>query len=285
MRNVKNNVGAFGVWLIIVLCVIISLVELTDIITASSMVGNSDGYGVFIGADNSDLSEFDGYSSIVIDAQYFTTKDIKKLHKSGISVYSYINAGSLENFRSYYDDYERYCLDTYEGWEDEKWVDVSSSKWQSFITDTLASSLAQKDIDGFFVDNCDVYYHYPTEDIYDGLCNILKSLKGYGLEVIINGGDTFVDAYYDENGSVSEILDSINQEDVFTSFDYETANFTKAKKADRLYYQSYIEKYSGLGVKIYMTEYTHNSSLKRKIKKYAKKHGFSYYISDSIELT
>ena len=33
---------------------------------------------------------------VVIDAQYFSKKDIRKLHAGGTKVYSYLNIGSIE---------------------------------------------------------------------------------------------------------------------------------------------------------------------------------------------
>ena len=59
-------------------------------------------YGVFLNADASSLERFKRYDLIVIDAQYFTKKDIESLHQNGTKVYTYLNIGSVENFREYY---------------------------------------------------------------------------------------------------------------------------------------------------------------------------------------
>ena len=56
-------------------------------------------YGVFLSADASSLERFKKYDLIVIDAQYFTKKDIEVLHENGTEVYTYLNIGSIENFR------------------------------------------------------------------------------------------------------------------------------------------------------------------------------------------
>lgn len=70
---------------------------------------------------------------MVIDAQYFSAKDIRTLHKKGVKVYTYLNVGSIENFRDYYKKYEYLTIGTYENWEEEKWVDVSNKDWQKFM--------------------------------------------------------------------------------------------------------------------------------------------------------
>ena len=90
-------------------------------------------YGVFLNADASSLERFKKYDLIVIDAQYFTKKDIESLHQNGTKVYTYLNIGSVENFREYYKTYEKFTIGKYEHWDEEKWVDVSVPAWQKFI--------------------------------------------------------------------------------------------------------------------------------------------------------
>lgn len=71
-------------------------------------------YGVFLNADASSLERFKRYDLIVIDAQYFTKKDIESLHQNGTKVYTYLNIGSVENFREYYKTYEKFTIGKYE---------------------------------------------------------------------------------------------------------------------------------------------------------------------------
>ena len=47
-------------------------------------------YGVFLNADASSLERFKMYETIVIDAQYFTKRDIELLHQNGTVVYTYL---------------------------------------------------------------------------------------------------------------------------------------------------------------------------------------------------
>lgn len=243
-----------------------------------------EAYGVFLSIDNSDLSKLDKYDEVVIDAQYFTNEDIDKLHAEGHRVYSYLNVGAIENFRDYYTSNKSLFLGEYENWEEEQWIDVSDEGWQEFITETLAEKLSLKGVDGFFVDNCDVYYNFPNKKIFNGMTNILRGLMKYDKDVIINGGDYFVDAYYNKYGSVSDILTGINQESVFSAIDFDRKQLTKQTKKKREYFQSYITKYSNEGADIYLLEYTKDKLLMDKIQAYCTQNGFRYYISDSIEL-
>ena len=144
--------------------------------------------------------------------------------------------------------------------------------------------LVGKGIDGFFVDNCDVYYNYPKAMIMNGLTVMMKALVGTGKIVLINGGDMYLDAYCKSGGSWNEVITGINQENVFAKIIWKKNKFGKASAEDHKYFVSYVERYSKLGADIYLLEYTTDKKLISQIDDYCKTHGFEYYVSDSIEL-
>ena len=190
-------------------------------ISAVPMIANAEDeikyeYGVFLSANGEEsLKKFESYRIIVLDAQFYTDQEIKRLKDNGHTVYSYINLGSIEDNRPYYNEYKALTFAPYEDWPHERWVDVSTDKWYDFQTD-LAQELLDKGIDGFFVDNTDVYYvskevrdsidvdtGIKPENIFGGVERILKGYKslktnmGNSPYVLINGGDTFVFDYID----------------------------------------------------------------------------------------
>ena len=136
-------------------------------------------------------------------------------------------------------------------------MDVSSYEWQKFLV-SLSKKLSNKNIDGFFVDNCDVYYQYPTEKVFEGLTVILKNLMKHKKTVIINGGDTYVTKYHNRYGSLKDIMTGVNQECVFSKIDFEKKKFTVQEKCDRQYFQKYIEMCKDDELNVYIIEYTKN---------------------------
>ena len=52
-------------------------------------------------------------------------------------------------------------------------MDVANPDWQKFIGQ-LSQELYEKGVDGFFIDNCDVYYYDPHESIFEGITAILQ---------------------------------------------------------------------------------------------------------------
>ena len=240
-------------------------------------------YGVFLSFTD-DLGRLEDYETVVIDAQYYSADEIAAFRDKGHQVYTYINVGSLEDFRDYYDEYKDLALGPYEHWDEEVWVDVSDKRWQDFVINDLAVSLLDKGIDGFFVDNCDVYYNYQTEENLDGLSVIMRALTGTGKKVLINGGDAFLDAYCDNGGEWNDVITGINQESVFSKILWEEGLFSAADEEDTEYFCDYVERYGAQGADIYLLEYTTDRDVIKKIEIYCEEKGYHYYISDSLEL-
>lgn len=251
---------------------------------------NAKDYGVFLSLDSSKIKKLYGYKTVVIDAEYFSAKDIRKLHKKGIKVYTYLNVGSLENFRSYYKKYKNLTIGDYENWEEEKWIDVSYSKWSKFIKQH-SEKFSEKGVDGFFIDNCDVYYYVKSnfgkekaEKCFRALSNILKNIRKIGKAVVINGGDVFVKRYQKLYGSAKDIMTAVNQETVLSRINFKSGKFGKQYSSERKYFSNYVKQCKKDGMEVYLLEYTKNRKLIRQIQKYCQKNKFHYYISDSIEL-
>ncbi len=240
-------------------------------------------YGVFLNADASSLKPLKNYDLIVIDAQYFTKSDIELLHQNGTKVYTYLNIGSIENFREYYTTYEKLTIGRYEHWDEEKWVDVADPDWQKFM-EQLSQELFEKGVDGFFIDNCDVYYYAPRESIFEGLTAILQNIMTFDKAVIINGGDTYVTEYRERYGAIDHIMTGVNQESVWSAIDFDKGTFYEQTKETRDYYCNYLEACQADGMDVYLLEYTTDKKLIQKIKKYCNEHDFHFYVSNSLEL-
>lgn len=244
--------------------------------------GKSD-YGVFLSVDRDEIGKLEGYRKVVVEPELFEESDIRALKEEGIEVYAYLNVGAVEEYRPYYQDYRQYGLGRYEDWPDEVWVDCSQSQWQSFVVDTLARRYADRGYDGFFIDNTDVYYHYPREDIYRGLVEILQGLKAHEKKVIINGGDRFVLRLIEDEGQLG-IFDGVNQECVFTSIDFSSQSYGDQSKETQAYYMDYLERVKVVGKEVYLLEYGASADTRKRIKDYSEENGFHYFVSKDMNL-
>lgn len=265
------------------ICVLVLILS-TTLLSACS-ADSSDGaekYVVLIGEDPEITEELSDIDLLVIDAEYFFQNDIARLRENGIrEIYSYINIGSIESFRSYDTDLEKYTLGAYENWPEEKWIDVSVPEWQA-CTASRVDALIQKGVDGFFVDNTDVYYNYPQESIYDGILTILDYMDHTGRKIMINGGDCFVKKYLTTEKNV--LIDGVNQENVFTAYDFSKDVYTKNDQSTREYYTEYLDLAMSHGCTAYTLEYATDPAIRRQAAAYAGKHRYICYISDNIWL-
>ena len=240
-------------------------------------------YGVFLGLNAEQRERLADYRLVVIEPSEFQTEQIRALHAEGKTVYGYLNIGSMEEYRPYYDRFAHLAKEVYEDWPDERWVDVTSPEWQSFVVDELGKQYADMGLDGFFLDNADVYAHYPTEEVFQGLCAILKGLNAYDIPLIINGGDDFVSKCIDEELARS-LFDGINQETVFTSIDFENESYGTQKEAETRYFQDYMAKAKRCGLTVYLLEYGADPELAEEIDRYCRKNGFLWYHAERLTL-
>ena len=59
-------------------------------------------YGVFIGADN--IDKIKGYNVVVVEPASIDIGGVESLHKTNEKVYAYLNIGSLEEYRTYFNE-------------------------------------------------------------------------------------------------------------------------------------------------------------------------------------
>ncbi len=133
-----------------IIYVLILILSTALLSACSASTSDSTGkYVVLIGEDSEITEKLSDIDLLVIDAEYFSQNDIARLRENGVrEIYSYINIGSIESFRSYDTDFEKYTLGAYENWPEEKWIDVSAPEWQA-CTASRVDSLVQKGVDGF----------------------------------------------------------------------------------------------------------------------------------------
>ncbi len=274
--RIKRNLRIKSVFLLFYYCFILSC-------NYNLFGASKKDYKVLIGLLPNGIDKCQGYNELVIDADFFSKKEIDILHKNNnVTIFSYLNIGSLETFRSDYEEFKYLTLGEYENWSEEKWINTGDIDWQKRIIDK-AGILLEKNIDGFFLDNADVYYYYNTDEIYNGLLHIITCLSKLGKPIIINGGDIFIKAAIEKN-DLKDMIYGINQECVFTEIDFIKKTFSVKNKEESTYFQNYLRMCKSYGLKVYLLEYGSNKNIETVIRKYCNEHGFVYDISPSLEL-
>lgn len=266
-----------------VICVLLCVALGVTLFAGAAKEQVSQKYGVFLGLNGDEAQRMTDYDLVVIEPSEFTPAQVQRLHHEGKTLYGYLNVGAIENYRPYYARFENMTLGVYEDWLDEKWADVTSAQWQEFLVRDLAAQYAKLPLDGFFIDNTDVYYNYPEDEVFEGLCAILSGLKGYELPILINGGDMFVSRCIDE-GTAARLFDGLVQETVFTSIDFDNDTYGEQIESETDYYQAYLQKAKQAGLDVYLIEYAASDALAQKIDAYCRENGFLWYNARDKEL-
>ncbi len=237
------------------------------------------------------LQKIGKYQILVIDAWEYSAEEISALKKQGCKVYTYLNVGSLENFRPYYDEYKNLCLLPYEGWPDESWVDVTDASWQGHCV-SLAGDYLAKGIDGFFLDNVDVcmeleenrgFEKGPAESGIEAILTGIRGLEKESIPVILNGGTDFLD--YEFSSGKRPACDGICLESVYTEVtDYEKNGSKAVGDAEVREKTKTLQSYQDQGLSVWDIEYTKNRLLAASIRRKAARNGWSLYISSSYAL-
>ena len=235
-------------------------------------------YGVFLGINGNQISKLDGYDTVVIEPEEFTAAQVTSLKKKGKTVLAYLNVGAIEKNRSYYKSFKKITLGAYDGWPDERWINVANVNWQNYVVNTLARKYIGMGFQGFYVDNLDVYYHYETDAIYNGCLSILKRLMAFKRIIMVNGGDVLVRKLISA-GTVKNYMNVVNQEEVFSTNSGDTQD-----SEDTKYFKEYLALAKKAGLKCCLLEYGRSSTVFSRIQNYAKQNGFLYYYSPNKNL-
>ena len=261
---------------------------MSDPVVAKSKKGTSSStekWGVFIGGKclKKNSKKVKKYRYVVVDAQYYNKSEIRRFKKGGRKVYSYLSIGTLERYRPYYNKFRKYIKGRYNNWDDEQWVDVTKKDWQDFVVKNLVRDFRKKGINGLWIDNTDVYYEYPTKEIFQSLVSMLRKIRQKGFPVIINGGDVFVSELIRTGNQ--KLIKGIMQEEVLTRIaNYRKGRFAHQEMDDYLYFTRYCTSVKKAGLSVALLEYARSKKMKKTITNFCKKNGYTVYISNNVQL-
>lgn len=228
----------------------------------------------------------------VIDTDGVSRNVIAGAINRGVEVYSYLNAGALEQERSYYSQFKGIRIAKYDGWEGEYWVDVTSKEWKAHLIQE-AKNIRSLGVTGIYFDNTDILYmvetgfneektaqiaKYPSAgEVYKALRDTVISIQNEaGLIVMPNGGDIFVRRFVNECPGVLQV---VNQEGVL----YEGNK--RQSSSDTEYYTDYLDWCRDRGICVRGIEYINTEAGAQKAKDYYAAHKWqSVYISRHEDL-
>lgn len=212
---------------------------------------------------------------------------IKAAVSRGVQVYRYLNAGALEQERSYFDQFKNLRIAAYDGWPGEYWVDVTAAEWKTHLI-AEAKKIKAAGATGLYLDNTDILYMVEagfqeegtklirtapsSGSVYKALAGVVKSIENtVGIVVMPNGGDIFVRRFVQENPG---LLKAVVQEGVV----YEDNK--KTSSSDQKYLTNYLDWCKKQGIYIRGIEYINTTAGAQAAADYYAAHGWQeIYIS------
>lgn len=170
------------------------------------------------------------------DGANFTKAQIATLRAAGKNrVISYLNLGSCENYRSYWNTVPSGFVSckantkaqrgAYDGYPDETWMNVGDADYQHLMVDHVAQRLADMGIDGFFLDNLEIVEHgtSTTNGPCDAACaqgglDLVRKLREKFPDLLIvmqNATGSFTRTGKTGGVSFPTLLDGISHEEVY----------------------------------------------------------------------
>ena len=230
-------------------------------------------------AKKNDLVIFD---SDGIDQRIIT--DAKKRH---VHLYDYLNVGSIEPSRKYYDEFKDLRIAKYSGWN-EFWIDVTDIRWQNKLIE-LAKEKKKKGAIGLYMDNGDILWQCiegfkenktkmlkpipDPEKVFFALKYVVEKITTeVGLIIMPNGADVFVRQMFHRGWGY--YIKTVIQEGVLYS------NLKKQNKYETAYLIEYLNWCLDNGLYVRGIVYVKSASGIKEVKKFYSDHGYKgLYIS------
>ena len=89
---------------------------------------------------------------------------------------------------------------------------------------------------------------------------------------------------YTHSNIFGVIFDGVNQECVYTTYDFTNNRFLKNSEENMYYFTEYLDMLVQNGYVVYVLEYATDSKIRSKSYFYSMEHNYICYVSDNIEL-
>ena len=222
----------------------------------------------------------------VIEPEDYTDAQIKAIKAKGWRVLAYLSIGSISTERKYYKTYAKYKKGRLPDWPKEYYMDMTAKPWTDFLI-KRAKDLKKRGFSGWWLDNLDIYEYYKSAKMFDACQTLLKNIKKIGGYVMVNGGSEFFDKAMDKKIKVTNLVNGVTQEEVFSLIkNYSGKGKFGEQKADqKKWYKSYMKRLVKNKVQGFLLEYTKDAKVKKKIKNFVKTYKMSgAYVSGDVNL-
>ncbi len=198
-------------------------------------------------------SRYDDFDLVIVDGEDVSTTQVRELHASGALVLGYLDVGSIERGRSWFQQARPYRLDYWGDWG-EWYANVAAPEYRSLLAERVAPTMMDKGLDGLFLDNLDMIETHPAQarGMRTLVGRLADEVHGNGKLLFAQNGDHVL-------GRMLTSLDGWNREDVGSTYDFHDGEYRRTSSADTAAAQQALRRIGARGVLTLATGYTDGS--------------------------
>ncbi|HEY5160052.1 MAG TPA: endo alpha-1,4 polygalactosaminidase [Gaiellaceae bacterium] len=203
------------------------------------------------GALSGNLSRrYKSFDLVIVDGENASAKNVATIQRaSGGLVLAYLDVGTIEDYRGWYEAAKPFRLDYWGDWG-EWYANVNADGFRSLVLKRVAPGMLAKGFDGLFLDNTDMTETHPAQKpgmraLVAGLSRLLRA-RGK-LLMAQNGAEV--------NWPLRRFYEGINFEDVSFSYDFDRHMYFRQGTGAVARAQTNIRRFRRAGLKVTATDY------------------------------
>lgn len=190
------------------------------------------------------------FDLVVVDGESARAGDVAAIQRaSGGLVLAYLDVGTIEDYRGWYNAAKPFRLDFWGDWG-EWYANVNARGFRSLMLERVAPTMLSKGFDGLFLDNTDMTETHPAQKpgmraLVAGLSRLVRA-RGK-LLMAQNGADV--------NWPLRRFYEGMNFEDVSFRYDFDRHVYIRRGASAVALAQRNIRRYLSAGLKVTATDY------------------------------
>lgn len=211
-------------------------------------------------------------------AANYESQDVAELRQRGKLVFSYINIGAAEPFRSYWSQVKPYIIAPYPGWP-EFYMDVSAPGYREVLLKTVVPHILGKGVDGLFLDNVDAGSVNARPDVTAGIVELVRQIRTLHPHVLLIAQSSNL-RILSERGQDGrrfyEYVNGLAREEVSATY---AGGYRRVPLDESNAMLRTLAGWRGKGLTVFTLDYANSADLARYAIARARAHGLIPYVS------
>lgn len=216
-----------------------------------------------------------GYDMVIIEPQLYSASEIKAFKRYNHKVLGYFSLTEVHHTAVHFSGIKAFTFGKNDNWN-SSYIDISNKKAQDIILESIAK-LAEKGLDGFFLDNLDNASEWGVlKNRKNDLVRLIKEIKRkHKQAILVQNAGLFV------SKELKNTTDAILMESVFTLYDFQKKMYGYRDENSKLKMISELDDQKrALKKPIILVEYVADSLMKEVVEADLKDLGYSYFIAN-----